>query len=111
MAPGFTERKLRQAAQLRQARTAAGFSQERAAAAVGTSRRHWIRWESGETTPNPAYMERIAEVLGAPELLVADEDEEAAPMGDHRDMLAALAVALEPFHPRAREASAAGGRF
>lgn len=75
------------------------MSQERAAAAVGTSRRHWIRWESGETTPNPAYLDRIASVLNAPELLEAEEDEEAAPMGGHDAMLAALAVALAPYHP------------
>lgn len=103
MAPGFTQRKLLFAESLRTARKRAGFSQERAAAAVGTSRRHWIRWESGETSPNPAYLERIASVLGAPELLESDEDEEAAPVGDHRDMLSALAVALEPYLPR-REA-------
>lgn len=80
MAPGFTERKLRFAAALRTARTRAGMSQERAATAVGTSRRHWIRWETGETSPNPAYLERIADVLNAPELLESEEDEEVSSM-------------------------------
>lgn len=56
------------------------MSQERAAAEVGTSRRHWIRWESGETSPNPAYLDRIASVLDAPELLDDEDDAEAAPM-------------------------------
>lgn len=81
MAPGFTARKLQFAESLKVARKRAGMSQERAATAVGTSRRHWIRWESGETSPNPAYLERIASVLDAPELLESDEDEEAAPVG------------------------------
>lgn len=80
MAPGFTARKLQFAESLKTARKRANMSQERAASAVGTSRRHWIRWESGETSPNPAYLERIASVLDAPELLGADEDEEAAPV-------------------------------
>lgn len=107
MAPGFTARKLQFAESLKVARKRAGMSQERAAAAVGTSRRHWIRWESGETSPNPAYLERIASVLDAPELLESDEDEEAAsmqPLGRDNDLLAALAVALEPFHPRNQSA-------
>jgi transcriptional regulator with XRE-family HTH domain len=107
MAPGFTPRKLLFAESLKAARKRADMSQERAAAAVGTSRRHWIRWESGETSPNPAYLDRIATVLGAPELLEAAEDEEAAsmqPLGRETELLAALAVALDPFHPRNRSA-------
>lgn len=94
MAPGFTPHKLQFAESLKTARKASGMSQERAAAAVGTSRRHWIRWESGETSPNPAYLDRIAAVLGAPELLEADEDEEAAPMPPHRDVMEALHYSL-----------------
>lgn len=94
MAPGFTPRKIQFGESLRTARKRAGMSQERAAAEVGTSRRHWIRWESGETSPNPAYLERIASVLDAPELLEADEDEEAAsmqPLGrDIGELFAAL---------------------
>lgn len=85
MAPAFTEQKMRMASRLFDARKRAGLSQERAAAMVGTSRRHWIRWERGETMPNPLYLERVAEVLNAPELIAADEDEE-----DRPDMVAVL---------------------
>lgn len=95
MAPGFTPRKMQFAESLKTARKRAGFSQERAAAAVGTSRRHWIRWESGETSPNPAYLEQIAKVLDAPELVPEDDEAEAAsmqPLG--RDILEALHFAL-----------------
>ena len=76
MAPAFTEAKMRQAAKLKAARKAAGFSQERAAKLVGTSRRHWIRWESGETAPNPEYLNRIADVLGDDSLRDLEEDDE-----------------------------------
>lgn len=90
MAPAFTEGKMRFAAKLLDARKRAGFSQERAAAAVGTSRRHWIRWESGETMPHPDYLQRIAAVLDVDvaelaEEHQADDDEEAAPMPLTRD--------------------------
>lgn len=90
MAPGFTARKIEFAASLKAARKTKRMSQERAAAAVGTSRRHWIRWESGETTPNPLYLEKIAAVLDAPELLGDDDDEEAAQLPSHHDLLEAL---------------------
>lgn len=96
MAPGFTPAKVRMGAALKDARRRAGFSQERAAAAVGTSRRHWIRWESGETMPNPAYLEKIAAVLDAPELADGDEDEEGSsldPFG--RDLAAMFTSALD----------------
>ena len=104
MAPSFTAEKMRFAQRLRDARKTANISQERAALAVGTSRRHWIRWESGETTPNPAYLDRIAEVLGDPTLRDADEDdEEAAPMPltpDELEMLGDLMGRLARFKKR-----------
>ena len=51
------------------------ISQERLAAAVGTSRRHMIRIENGEHRPSPELRDRIAEVLGAdPSTLPAVED-------------------------------------
>lgn len=81
------------AARIKAARKAADISQERAAKAVGTSRRHWIRWENGETTPNPAYLNRIADVLGDDSLRPPDEDEEevsSMPMHREDDFLEAL---------------------
>lgn len=90
------------AAALRSARKRAGKSQERIAAEVGTSRRHWIRWENGDHLPSPEFLERIGEATGKSfdEFAPADDDEEAASMSltrDQRDMLAALAEALQPF--------------
>lgn len=95
MAPGFTPRKKRFAALLKEARTNAEMSQERAAREVGTSRRHWIRWESGETMPNEAYLARIAKVLDESALLefVSDEDDEERQMLTIADFL----EALQPF--------------
>lgn len=100
------------AGKIKSARLRKGLSQEIASQRVGMSRFHWIRLEQGLHRPTE-HAAKIAEVLGIEErdLLGSDEDEEAAPMGDHTAMLAALAVALEPFHPRARQATAAGGRF
>lgn len=59
---------------IRWARTRAGFSQERFATEVGTSRRHVMRWEKG-TKPGPAYARRIADVTGQPADLFLDDDE------------------------------------
>ena len=86
------------AARLRSARLRTGKSQEKIAAEVGTSRRHWIRWENGSHRPSPAYILRIAEATGrAPDYFTdsprpdttaaADDDEEADPMAA---LLAAL---------------------
>lgn len=97
MAPGFTEAKMHFAARLKLARKKANISQERAAAAVGTSRRHWIRWESGETTPNPAYLERIAEVLDDPSLTERDDDDE-----EESDLAAFLISALRSYQQTAK---------
>lgn len=73
------------AAKLRSARLRVGKSQERIAAEVGTSRRHWIRWEKGDHLPSPEFMERIGEATGQPEAFqqesgVGQDDEEADPV-------------------------------
>lgn len=94
------------AAKLHSARLRVGKSQERIAAEVGTSRRHWIRWENGEHLPSGEFMERIGEATGQPDAFVSDDDEEVASLSlgrDHNDLLTALAVALEPFLPGNRE--------
>lgn len=100
MASVVNPKKMRRAERLRDARKAAGLSQEAAALRVGTSRRHWIRWENGESSPNPVYLDRIAEVLGDSSLRdTADDDEEAAPVGlslaHELQTLASLAALLE----------------
>lgn len=68
----------------------------------GTDAKAIWRYETGRSQPHSRLLPDYAEVLGARSVdeLYADDDEEAAPMGDHHAMLAALAVALEPFHPR-----------
>lgn len=70
----------------------------------GTDAKAIWRYETGRSQPNARVLPDYAAVLGASsvdELYADDEDEEAAPtMQTHHDMLAALAVALEPFHPR-----------
>ena len=61
------------AAQVKEARLHKGWSQERAAAEVGTSRIHWIRWEKGLHKPAGRLAARLIEVLGLPRELF-DED-------------------------------------
>lgn len=104
MAPSFTPAKMKFASRLKEARKAANISQERAAAAVGTSRRHWIRWENGETSPNRDYLERIAEVLGDPSLRDGEDDEEEAasmPLTpDELELLGDLMARLARFKKR-----------
>jgi transcriptional regulator with XRE-family HTH domain len=72
---------------LRVARLAAGKSQERIAAEVGTSRRQWLRWEGGYHLPSQEYLDRIGAAVGQANLFAADgdgtpedDDEEAASM-------------------------------
>lgn len=52
------------AARLRSARVRTGKSQEQIASEVGTSRRHWIRWEGGWTLPSSVFIAKIAEATG-----------------------------------------------
>lgn len=79
VSPSFTPDKLRLARRIRSARTGAGLSQERLADAIGTSRRHVIRWENAEHRPSPTYIARIAEATGeAVDFFDDDEDDEEA---------------------------------
>lgn len=67
------------ARKLRSARLKAKKSQERIAAEVGTSRRHWIRWERGTHLPSPEFLTRIGEATGQPdEFTEADADDSEA---------------------------------
>lgn len=63
------------------------------------------RIENGKANVSLELLEKIAaETKKRREhFLAEDDEEESQPMGDHHEMLAALAVALEPFHPRTRE--------
>lgn len=99
------------AAKLRSARRRSGKSQERIAAEVGTSRRHWIRWENGDHIPSPDFLTRIGAAVGQPDEFQPPPDDDdaesrAVALVDHTEMLAALAVALYPFHPERRESGA-----
>lgn len=88
--------------QIRRARKQAGFSHDALALRVGSSRQHLIKLEKGMHLPGEALLARIGEATGKPPGFFEDEDdEEAASMGSHHAMLAALAVALAPFHPGA----------
>ena len=69
---------------IRIARARKGLTQEQLAAAVGTSRRHIIRWEHAErpTQPSGSYQIKLAEALDDPGLFdrngEADDDDEEA---------------------------------
>lgn len=66
---------------------------------------HWVTQsniENGKAKVSLELLERIAAETSETRdhfLGVDDEDEEAAQMPTHHEMLAALAVALAPFHP------------
>ncbi len=87
-----TARQLALPARIKWARENAGYTQERFAEAVGTSRRHVMRWENAKgdnSRPSASYVKRIAEATGQPEDLFTDEDdEESAQLAD--DLLTAL---------------------
>lgn len=70
------------AAGIKQARLARKWSQERAAAEIGTSRIHWIRWEQGLHKPTPEFAQRLVERLGVPGELFEDPDEEEDALQD-----------------------------
>lgn len=53
-------------------RTVLGLSQERLAQAVGVDRSTVVRWEGGETSPQPWHRHRLAEVLGVTPFELAD---------------------------------------
>jgi transcriptional regulator with XRE-family HTH domain len=62
---------------IRDARRAAGLSQEALALRIGTSRRHMIRLENGEHRPGRVLLARIAEATGQePESIDPDAKEE-----------------------------------
>lgn len=69
----------------------------------GTTQTTVSRWESGQV-PRGYMAHALAEELGTTldKLYASDDDEESRAMGSHLEMLSALAVALEPFHPRAK---------
>ena len=75
-----TARKRPLHARIKWARERKGFSQEVFAAAVGTSRRHVMRWENSKghaVKPGAEFLARIAEVTGQrPAFFIDDEDDE-----------------------------------
>lgn len=74
------------------ARKRKGISQERLAAEIGTTRRHMIRIEKGQTrNPGLALLARIAEVTEQPRELFLDEDDEE---GAHLSLDALLDLPL-----------------
>lgn len=76
---------------IREARQAAGLSQEKLADTAGTSRRHVMRLERGDHRPTQAMVKRLASATGKDESFFADsDDEEADPVGDLTRSLLAL---------------------
>lgn len=64
---------------IRKARLAAGFSQERFAKVVGTSRRHVMRWEKGTHRPTKRYIALIAEATGTTVAFFEGDDDAEVP--------------------------------
>jgi transcriptional regulator with XRE-family HTH domain len=77
---------------IRKAREAAGYSQERLALAIGTSRRNILRWENGYNVPRVEHVVRIANATGrsAEYFLGEDDEEEAVLSADLARVLNAL---------------------
>jgi transcriptional regulator with XRE-family HTH domain len=64
---------------IKNAREQAGFSQERLAVQIRTSRRNVLRWEGGHNTPRAEHIMAIARETGkSVEFFLGDEDEEEA---------------------------------
>jgi transcriptional regulator with XRE-family HTH domain len=87
MAPRYAEL----GSAIKSARLRKGLTQEQAAQQVGTSRFHWIRWEQGLHKPEE-HRARLIEVLGLPEDVFGDEDDDDEaddPMAAERDLVAA----------------------
>lgn len=85
------------AQRIKSARLRKGLSMDKAAAAVGTTRFTWIRWEQGLNKPEE-YASRLSAMLGVPEAHLLNEavsegdDEEAAslPVARESEFLEAL---------------------
>lgn len=54
---------------VREARLAAGLSQERLADRIGTTQNAVSRWERGAVKPSRRYLTAIADATGRPDLL------------------------------------------
>lgn len=52
---------------IRRARLAKGWQVQEAAAKVGIGASNWSRWETATSTPRPAMLLRIGELLGLPD--------------------------------------------
>lgn len=52
---------------IKNARTAAGLTQEQLAERLGNERTRIIDWEKGRYAPSRKYREKLSEVLGRPE--------------------------------------------
>lgn len=70
-----TPKHLAFAARLKSARLRSGKSQEQIALEVGTSRRHWIRWEGGWNLPSSVFIIRIADATGQTTAFLTGEAE------------------------------------
>jgi transcriptional regulator with XRE-family HTH domain len=66
MATRHPERYRRLLARLKEARKAAGLSQERAAAALGTHQKYLSKIETGERRIDPVELQELAELYGKP---------------------------------------------
>lgn len=102
------EARARLGVRIRQARVEAKLSQTQLADRIGAHFTSVSDWERGKNAPSSRHLMSVARETDKPLAFFADDDEEeAASMGLTRfqlDVLATLAVALEPY--RKREATA-----
>lgn len=76
-------------------RKAAGFSQERLAEAVGVERSTVMRWERGETCPQPWARPKLARALGISDQALSELLVESAEPPDSPQAQAFLGTALD----------------
>lgn len=94
-------------ARIKKARFSAGMTQAALARATGVSERNIVRWENDQHAPRFEHVAAIAAATGrdvdyftAPELSSETEDEEAARVPTHHELLDALRPLAELFNAR-----------
>jgi transcriptional regulator with XRE-family HTH domain len=84
------------AGNLRRARKAKGYTQEKLAELAGTSRRHVIRWEQGENVPSPPYRRILTDLLDEDFTDIEDDGENK----EDTEMAMTIVHALKAFVDR-----------
>jgi transcriptional regulator with XRE-family HTH domain len=92
---------------IRESRKRAGLSQDRLAAAIGTTRQVIIRWEHDRHLPNASSRRKLAETLGQDEALFVDVYPRSNDSDDQTAMRERARELIAPFQ-RANGRRAAG---